>query len=82
MTNTETAQQRFDRTYITSTEICGRIGCRRVSLMQARKRGMLPDEIHVNDGQLVVWERAAIEPWLQAWERRRKMAELVREYAV
>jgi hypothetical protein len=67
MSDIETAQQRFDRLYITSTEICIDLGVARPSIMQARKRGLLPDPIFVNDGTICIWERDAVKPKLDAW---------------
>ncbi len=62
-----TAQDTFDRTYITSTEIISRLGITRNGIAHARRRGMLPDPIVVNDGQLYLWERDAVRPYLDAW---------------
>jgi predicted DNA-binding transcriptional regulator AlpA len=67
MTVAETAQVRFDRTYITSREIMKRLGVTRPTVSQARKRGLLPDGIVVSD--TLVWERETVESNLQAWER-------------
>jgi hypothetical protein len=64
----ETAQLRFNRTYITSTEIMQNLQISRMALGYARKTGKLPGAIEVNDGMLFIWERAPIEPYLNAWK--------------
>lgn len=63
----ETAQQRFSRIYITSSEICERMEVSRPTVLNARKRGILPDEIEIGDGVVYIWERDTIEPYLSAW---------------
>lgn len=65
-----TAQDEFNRTYITSSEIGRRLGVTRTAIIQARRKGMLPDEIMVEE-QLVIWRREAVEPHIAAWERKR-----------
>lgn len=64
----ETAQQRFDRLYITSGEICETYGVSRTSVVNARRRGLLPDPIFTNDGHLAIWERERVTPFLKAWK--------------
>ena len=62
------AQERFNDTYITSTEIMRDLKISRASLLNARRNGRLPDAIVVNDGQLYMWEREKIEGYLHAWK--------------
>lgn len=64
----ESAQERFERRYITSSEIAKRMGVNRTSVMHARRRGLLPDPIVVNESLVTVWERSTVEPFLKAWE--------------
>lgn len=64
----KTAQDRFNALYITSTEIAERLKINRTSILHARKAGKLPDEIAINGDQIYLWEREAIEPYLQRWE--------------
>ncbi len=64
----KTAQQEFDETYITSTEITERLSIHRCTLILARKRGQLPDPILVND-QIFVWRRKDVEANLTQWEQ-------------
>lgn len=61
------AQKNFDNTYITSTQIMRDLSVSRAGLLYARQRGLLPDPIVVNDGQLFIWERATVTPYLDAW---------------
>lgn len=63
-----TAQQRFDDIYMTSSDIGRELGISRATLVQGRKRGMLPDPIVVNEGQIVLYERAIVRPYLDAWK--------------
>lgn len=63
------AQQRFDRTYITATEISREMGVSRPAVLRAKQRGFLPDPIHVGDQHVTIWEREAVQPALDAWKR-------------
>lgn len=63
-----TAQQAFDETYITSSEIVKRLRTNRPTISQAPKRGLLPPPIVVNNSNLHIWLRAEAEPMLRAWE--------------
>lgn len=40
----------------------------RTALLYARQRGWLPNAIVVNDGQLYVWERETLKPYIDAWK--------------
>lgn len=64
----ETPQQRFDRLYITSSEICRLLNVSRTAVLQARRRGLLPGAVCVKEGALYVWERAHVRSNLQAWQ--------------
>jgi hypothetical protein len=66
-TTNDTAQARFERLYITSTEICRDLQVARAVVLQARRRGQLPNGISVNGGALYLWERTALQPYLDAW---------------
>jgi len=68
MDNPETAQQRFDRLYISSAEICKVMGVNRTTVLAAKKRGLLPDPIIVNDSLVCLWERATVQPYIDAWK--------------
>lgn len=68
MTEVEkTAQQEFDETYITSSEIGQELGVCRATLVNARRRGLLPDPIVVNGAQIFIWKRDVVRPYLDAW---------------
>lgn len=61
------AQEKFDSTYISSSEICRELGVTRATIVNARRRGLLPDPVIVNDIQLYLWERETVQPYLEAW---------------
>lgn len=63
------AQERFDKAYITSTEIGQRLQVTRPAIHFRRKAGLLPGAIRVSDNQLFIWERDKIEPHLLEWEQ-------------
>lgn len=63
----ETPQQRFSRLYITSAEICRELGVSRPAVMDAAKRGLLPEPIVISPNSPHVWERAVAAPSLAAW---------------
>lgn len=62
-------QTKFNETYITASEMCERLKITRTSLLQARRRGQLPNPIDVCQQRIFVWERKAVEPYLDAWEQ-------------
>lgn len=62
------AQERFDKTYITSSEIAQRLSVTRPAIHFRRKAGLLPCAIAVSENQLFIWEREPIEPHLRKWE--------------
>ncbi len=63
----QTAQQEFDEIYITSSEICRELKITRATIVQGRRRGLLPDPIVVNGAQIQIWKREAVRPFLNAW---------------
>lgn len=62
------AQEQFDDRYISSTEICKLLGISRATLVQARRRGILPEPIVVNTSQLHLWERSQVQDNLESWK--------------
>lgn len=60
------AQSRFQELYITGPEIADEMSVSRITVIQARKRGLLPGAFVVNGAP--VWERAPLKPYLQAWK--------------
>ena len=61
-----TAQEEFDKRYITSSEITRTLNISRSTLMDARRRGKLPNAIFVQ-GQIYIWRREDVERYLSAW---------------
>lgn len=65
------AQQEFDAKYVSSTELCRDLGVTRASIVNARRRGVLPEPVQVNrpDGSphVMLWLREAIAPHLEKW---------------
>lgn len=61
-------QKDFDAKYITSTEIQKRMKVERASILNARRRGLLPNPVIVPGVRAFIWEREAVEPYLKAWE--------------
>lgn len=66
-TAAKTAQQEFDETYISSSEICAELGISRATLVHGRRRGLLPDPIVVNSIQLYLWKRKEVRPYIDSW---------------
>lgn len=67
MAKPETAQQRFDKTYISSAEICRKLRVSRPSVSAARRRKLLPDPVFVDGMAICIWEREPLQPFLDAW---------------
>ena len=63
-----TPQEEFDAMYITSAEICEQLGITRTAVGNGRKRGLLPDPIVVNGAQILIWKRATVARYLEAWK--------------
>lgn len=61
------AQEHFDRTYITSTQIAVQLNVTRSTVMQMRLTGKLPDPIAVNDSLIYIWERNTAEDYMKRW---------------
>lgn len=62
------AQEDFDRTYITSSEICRRVGVTRAAIVKARRQGALKDLQPINvEDQLMIWRRTDAEPAVLKW---------------
>lgn len=61
-------QQDFDREYITSRELCRDMGITRPTLFNARRKGFIPDGVYVGD--IMIWRRSEIAPYLPEWRDR------------
>jgi len=59
-----TAQEEFDKAYITSSEICKELGVTRATIVRKRQLGMLPDPVMINGAQIIIWKRVTIAPFL------------------
>jgi predicted DNA-binding transcriptional regulator AlpA len=62
------AQERFNQQYITSAEIAAECHVSRPSVMRARERRMLPEPIAVGEGNIYIWERQTVRPFIDAWK--------------
>lgn len=64
-------QEHFDNTFISSTEICQRLGVARSTLFHGARAGKLPEGITIrraNGGaHIMLWERHKAEPMLEQW---------------
>jgi hypothetical protein len=63
-----TAQDEFDANYITSSEICKELHITRATIVQGRRRGLLPDAVVINGAQILIWKRSAVQPYIDAWK--------------
>lgn len=63
---TESAQETFDKTYISSSEICKRLAIPRSTIASWKKTGKLPNPIEQQgeNNFPTFWERNTIEPIL------------------
>jgi len=64
------AQDDFDRKYITSSEIGKTLKIPRCTIFAARERGLLPEPIRVNGSQLFIWERETVKDIIDKWQTR------------
>jgi predicted DNA-binding transcriptional regulator AlpA len=64
----ETAQSRFNKTYISSAEIMQELNVSRQVIQYARKTGKLPGAIVIQENSVYIWERSEIEDYLHAWK--------------
>ena len=62
------AQEQFDSIYVTSSEIAKSLNITRSAMCQAIARGALPSPIKVNGGQITLYVRKEVEPFLAAWK--------------
>jgi hypothetical protein len=67
-TQPSAAQIHFENTYITSAQIMRDLNVSRSALLYARKRGLLPDPIVINDGRILIWEKEHIQANIDAWK--------------
>jgi hypothetical protein len=67
------AQIEFNKKYVSSSELQRELSVTRSAIMYARRRNQLPEPIVVNEGQLCLWERAVLKPYLDKWKEDRGM---------
>lgn len=65
-------QEHFDRTFISSTEICQRLGIARSTLFNGIRAGKLPEAITIltatgDRAHIMLWERVHAEPMMEQW---------------
>lgn len=63
----------FDKEYVCSNEVGDRLKICRATIVNARRRGDLPPCIYLNNGQLLVWKRKIIEPYLEKYGEKLKL---------
>lgn len=68
MSESQSPQERFDEIYITSTEIQEELNVSRSNILNARRRGMLPDPIQIKGVRAFIWEREKTRPFIEAWK--------------
>ncbi len=61
-------QKEFDKKYITSSEIVAVMGVSRAAIVNARKRGILPEPVIVRGTGSHIWIRDEITANLKAWK--------------
>lgn len=65
------AQRDFDAKYVSSTELCRDLGVTRSTIVNARRRGVLPPPVQISrpDGSphVMLWLREVVAPHLEKW---------------
>ena len=62
------AQAQCDSMYVTSSELAKSLNVSRAAMCQAVARGLLPDAIKINDGQVTLFDRNRVAPFVNAWK--------------
>lgn len=69
------AQNEFDKKYISSTEVCQELRVHRTTVLLALRTGRLPDAIVLRrpngTPQILLWERDVLAPVLADWKANR-----------
>lgn len=64
-----TPQQLFNKTYISSAEICRTLKISRATLLTAKRTGVLPQESSIMvEGMIQIWYRDEVSDALAAWK--------------
>lgn len=64
---TNETQKNFDEEYISSTEVCQKLGISRSALVAGRRRGMLPEPVTIDGANIFIWKRQEVTKALEAW---------------
>lgn len=64
-----TAQQRFERLYITASQIAECLGVTQVAVYKAHECGKLPGSVRITVRGQLVWERTVVEPHIELWRK-------------
>jgi hypothetical protein len=64
------SQERFDKIYVSSHEVCKRLDVSRTALKYAMNREDLPLPIYVGKQSQMLWERKGVEYYLLMWEQK------------
>lgn len=68
MSSTE-QEKLFSKLFITTSEVCDRVGVSRAAVAQCKANGKLPEGFNI--GTTTVWLRETLEPSLAVWENER-----------
>ena len=68
MSDNKTSQSTFDKLYITGYEIQKELKVTRTTVLNAKRRGLLPDPIHVPGSRICLWDREVATPFIEAWK--------------
>lgn len=63
----KTAQDVFDKQYVTSSEIMKILQISRAGFLYGRRAGKIGEPISLNDGRLLVWDRKQIAEQVNTW---------------
>ena len=64
-----TRQEEFEANYITSAELCERLGISKQMLLNGNKNGYLPEPVKVSGSQLFIWVRSETIELVNSWEK-------------
>lgn len=64
---TMTDEEEFNTLYITSTEIGEQLGVKRSTILNARRRGLLPNAVPIRGVRTFIWKRKELQPYLESW---------------
>lgn len=65
----ESPTDRFNRLYITSSEVGKLLSIPRATIVSGKKTGRLPNPIEVPGISLTIWEREKLMPFINEWQK-------------